>query len=315
MTRRNTIPALVLGALALTACGGGGDPLDTDSDPGGGGEEAEGTGGEAAAGAVVVGSANFPGNVLLAELYAGALEDAGVDVSTQFNIGNREAYIAGLEDGSIDLIPEYTGALTLYFNPDAEATDAEGVYAELQEALPDNLTVLEYAEAEDKDAVVVTRETAEQLGLTSIGDLAPEAPNLVLGGPPEWAERETGVPGLQEVYGLEFAQFRPLSAGGTLTSEALANGQIDAGNIFTTDPAIVENDFVILEDPENLFVAQNVVPLITTDALNPTVEEALNEVSGALTTENLTEMMVEVIVDGTPTDQVARTFLDEHLGG
>lgn len=337
MNRSTAIPAVLLSALALTACGSG-DPLDTsetggadgteDGDTGGAddtgttGDTGAGTDGAPATGAggddpgeIVVGSANFPENVLLAEIYAAALEDDGVDVTTRLNIGNREAYIAGLEDGSIDLLPEYTGALTLFFNPDAEATDPEGVYAELQEALPDDLVVLEKSEAQDKDAVVVTSETADELGLTEIGDLAPHAPNMVLGGPPEWAERYTGVPGLREVYGLEFAQFRPLAAGSTLTSESLKNGQIDVANIFTTDPAIAVNDFVILEDPESLFAAQNIVPLINADKVNPTVEDALNEVSAALTTENLTEMMVEVVIEGADPATVARTFVDDNLGG
>lgn len=302
MTRRHTSTALVALAavLALSACGGGDDPLAE-------GEESpeSGSGG---GDTLVIGSANFPENVLLAEIYAAALSDAGVEVSTNLNIGNREAYMAGLEDGSIDLIPEYSGNLTLYLNEAAEATESEEVYAELQEALPDHLTVLDMAEAEDKDSVVVTAETAEEFGLTSIGDLAPHAPNMVLGGPPEWRDRFTGVPGLEEVYGLEFSEFKPLDAGSTLTVQALVNGQVDAGNIFSTDPAIVENDFVALEDPESLFAAQNVVPLITTDAVTPEVEEALNTVSAGLTTENLTEMMVQV-QDTDPTD-VAREFVD-----
>lgn len=300
MNRRH--PALLVsalvGALALSACGGD-DPLEGD------GEQTGGGGGDAA---LVIGSANFPENVLLAEIYAAALGDAGVEVTTNLNIGNREAYMLGLEDGSIDLIPEYTGNLTLYLNESAEATESEAVYAELQESLPEDLTVLEMAEAEDKDSVVVTQETAEEFGLTSIADLAPHAPNMVLGGPAEWRDRFTGVPGLKEVYGLEFSSFKPLDAGSTLTVQALLNGQIDAGNIFSTDPAIAENDFVVLEDPEALFAAQNVVPLISTDKVTPEVEEALNAVSAALTTENLTEMMVQV-QETDPAD-VAREFVD-----
>lgn len=302
MIRRHgrTLVVALAAALTLTACGGGDDPLaeeDSDADAGGGGGDG-----------LIIGSANFPENVLLAEIYAAALSDAGVEVTTNLNIGNREAYMAGLEDGSIDLIPEYTGNLTLFLDEAAEATESAEVYAELQEALPETLTVLEMAEAEDKDSVVVTAETAQDLGLTTIADLAPHAPNLVLGGPPEWRDRFTGVPGLQEVYGLEFAEFKPLDAGSTLTVQALVNGQIDAGNIFSTDPAIAENEFVVLEDPENLFAAQNVVPLISTDAVTPEIEEALNAVSAGLTTENLTEMMVQV-QDTEPAD-VAREFVD-----
>lgn len=300
MHRRHStlLVAALVGGLTLSACGGD-DPLE-DGDA----EQTAASGDDA----LVIGSANFPENVLLAEIYAAALTDAGVEVTTNLNIGNREAYMLGLEDGSIDLIPEYTGNLTLYLNESAEATESDAVYAELQESLPDDLTVLEMAEAEDKDSVVVTQETADEFGLVSIADLAPHAPNMVLGGPAEWRDRFTGVPGLQEVYGLEFSSFRPLDAGSTLTVQALLNGQIDAGNIFSTDPAIAENDFVVLEDPEALFAAQNVVPLIATDKVTSEVEDALNTVSAGLTTENLTEMMVQV--QDTDPAEVAREFVD-----
>lgn len=306
MTRTTALALALVTGLTLSACGGSDDPLDTSD---GGSEDTAATGG-AGGGAVTVGSANFPGNVLLAEMYAAVLSDAGVDVDTRLNIGNRETYIAGIEDGSIDLIPEYTGALTLYFNPDAESTDPEGVYSELQEALPEGLTVLDPSDAEDKDAVVVTRETADEYGLTSIADLEPVAGELVLGGPPEWEERFTGVPGLREVYGLEFSAFRPLAAGSNLTAQSLVNGQIDAANIFTTDPAIPENDFVVLEDPESLFVAQNIVPLISEDAVDDTVTQALNEFSAALTTEDLTGALSQVVVDGDNPADVAREYVD-----
>lgn len=307
MNRTRIALALTASAamLAVVACGSGSaDPLS----PGGSSSSAD-------AGTIVVGSANFPENGLLAEIYAGALTAKGVKVEKKLNIGSRETYIPALLDGSIDLIPEYTGVLAQYFNKDAKASDAEGVYAELKAAVPTTLTVLDKSAAEDKDAVVVTKETATKLSLKSIGDLASKAKDLTLGGPPEWKTRLTGVPGLKKVYNLDFKSFRPLDAGGPLSVQALKNGQVDAANLFTTDPSIAANGFVILDDPKNLFAAQNVVPLITKSKVNETISAALNAISAKLDTATLGELVKEVVVDKKDAAVVAKEFLTKSALG
>src|SRR5450631_4949767 len=154
--------------LGVAACGSGSnDPL-----------AAGGSASKAATSTIVVGSANFPESALLAEIYAGALSAKGVKVEKKLNIGSREAYIPALKDGSIDLIPEYTGVLDQYFNKNAKATNAAGVYAELKAAVPATLTILDKSAAEDKDAVVVTKATATRLSLKSIADLGPFAKDM-----------------------------------------------------------------------------------------------------------------------------------------
>jgi osmoprotectant transport system substrate-binding protein len=290
--------------MTTAACGSGGDnPLSTGS------SSSSASGG---ASSITVGSADFPESQLLAEIYAGALQAKGVTVNKKLNIGAREAYIPALRDGSIDLIPEYSGVLTQYFNKDAKATDSDGVYAELKAALPDTLEVLDKSAAEDKDAVVMTKKKADELGVKSIADLQGKAKDLVLGGPPEWKTRPTGVPGLKKVYGLEFKSFRALDAGGPLTVAALKNGQIQAGNLFTTDPNIAKNDFVVLDDPKHLFAAQNVVPLITKSKDNDTITQALNAVSAKLDTETLAALLTEVVVDKKDASTVAKEFLTKN---
>jgi osmoprotectant transport system substrate-binding protein len=286
-------------ALVLAGCGGGSDPLKDN-------------GSGSSPGSIVVGSANFPEAVLLMEIYAGALDAKGVDVSTKPNIGAREAYIKGIQDGSIDLIPEYTGNLRLYFDPKATASDSAGVYKELQASLPQGLSVLDYAQAEDKDAVVVTQDTADKYSLKSIADLAPVASKLKLGGPPEWKTRSTGVPGLKKVYGVTFGDFVELDAGGPLTLNALVDGRVDAGNLFTTDPNISAKHLVPLEDPKFLFAAQNVVPLIRTDALTDTVKTTLNAVSAKLDTATLGNLVTQVVVDKEDPADVADKFLSDQ---
>lgn len=303
LSSRTALAALtVTAALAVTACGGGGDPL-----AGGG----SGQSGGAPAETVVVGSANFPENQILAEIYAQALQAKGVTVEKRLNIGSRETYFPGLEDGSIDLIPDYTGVLLQFVKPDATEKEPDAVYTALQGALPETLTVLERSEAENKDAIVVTRETATRLNATTIEDLAPNCGQLVFGGPPEFQTRPDGIPGVAATYGCTFAEYRALDAGGPLTVGALTNGDVQAADLFTTDPSLEANGFVALEDSKNNFAAQNVVPLMTKAKATPEVTEALNAVSAQLTTEELIALNTEASSDTKPNPEtVAKNWLE-----
>jgi osmoprotectant transport system substrate-binding protein len=269
-----------LALLTLTACAGG-DPLSTE--PAGGSDADSGAG-------VVIGSADFSESQLLATIYSLALQDAGVEVDEKFNIGSREVYIEAVRDGSIDLVPDYSGALLKYLDTESTASSTEEVLAELEETLPDDLTMLEASDAQDKDVLAVTQETAAKYDLETISDLEPVAGELSLGGPPEWKTRVNGVVGLKDVYGLEFKEFVSLDAGGPLTMTALTSGQIQAGDIFSTDPGIAENDLVALEDDKSLFAAENILPIVRTDKVDDTITTTLNDVSAALTTEDLIEM-------------------------
>lgn len=310
-----TRPTLLIGAatasLALLAgCGSSGSD-DAFSE------------GESDAGTIVIGSANFPENELLMNMYAVALEDAGVEVETKPNIGSREIYMQALDDGSIDLLPEYNGALLAFLAEGAgeevprDVTAPDQVYDALQDVLPEGIETLPQSEAEDKDTLSVTAETAEEYSLTSIADLEPIADQLVVGAGPEFKERFQGLVGLQEVYGLEFESFKPLDVGGPLTVSALKDGTIDVANIFSTDSNIEAEGFVVLEDPENLYTSQNILPLIRSDKLTGEAEDALNAVSEALTTENLTEALARVQLEKEDPSVVAEDFLTENdvIGG
>ncbi|HEX8781624.1 MAG TPA: ABC transporter substrate-binding protein [Nocardioides sp.] len=300
-TRAGLVAGALVAGLGLAACG-------ADQ----GGEDAFSSG-EGSGDAIVIGSANFPENELLMEMYALALEDAGVEVETKPNIGAREIYMKAFEDGDIDLLPEYNGALLAYLvSPDTvpqDVTSPEDVYTELQDHLPEGSETLEQAAAEDKDTLTVTRETAEKYDLQTMEDLAPVAGELTLAAGPEFRERFQGLVGLKELYGIEFGEFKPLDAGGPLTTGALEDGDADVANIFSTSSAIETNDWVVLEDTKNLFLAENIVPLIKSDVVTPEVEKALNAVSGALTTDNLTETLAKVQVDKQDPAVVAEEFL------
>ncbi|PRY02099.1 ABC transporter substrate-binding protein [Allonocardiopsis opalescens] len=290
------VPA-VLSLLALTACGGGTDPLADPSDTGG------------SAGAVVVGSANFPENILLGEVYAQALEAEGVPVERQFNIGSREVYYEQIESGALSVMPEYNGALLALVDPDAHADETDEVNAALADALPEQLELLDSAEAENKDALVVPADIAERHGLAAIGDLEAVMDEITVAGPPEFETRHHGLAGLEEVYGLSFAGFTSVQI--ELVPQALTGGQAQAGNMFTTDPLIEANGFVILEDTENLFGAQNVTPLVHSESVDATAREALNAVSAALDTPTLTTLVAQVVTDRQDPADVAETWLTE----
>ena len=268
-----TIVAVAALGLGLTACGG--DPTEGE---------------QSATDTITVGSAAFPENEIIAEIYAQALEAADVKVEKKLNIGAREAYIPALENGEIDLLPEYSGNLLTYFDSDATASSREDIVTALGDAVPDALEVLEPAPAEDKDSLNVTPKFAEKNNVASIADLA-EVDGLKLAAPPEFEERANGLPGLEREYGITDVEFTGISdGGGPATLKALLDGTVDVANIFSTTPSIAENDLVTLEDPKNLFPAQNVIPLINSDKASDEVVEVLNGISAELTTEDLLDL-------------------------
>ncbi|MGR0161865.1 ABC transporter substrate-binding protein [Paenarthrobacter nitroguajacolicus] len=266
-------------AITLSACGGG-DPMSSSN------TAAAGASGDS----IIVGSADFPESQLIAKIYAEALKAKGVEVTEKPSIGSREVTIPALKDGSIDLMPEYGGALLQYLDSATKAVSSEDVAKELTTKIPAGLVALTASEAEDKDVLTVKKEIADQYKLKTIEDLQPVAKELVLGGPPEWKTRLNGVAGLKSVYNLEFKEFSALDAGGPLTLNALLSGQVQVADLFSTDPALAENNLVALEDNKNLFLSENIVPVINEKKSTDTVKETLNKVSAALTTEDLIKM-------------------------
>ncbi|MEF9981355.1 MAG: ABC transporter substrate-binding protein [Glutamicibacter sp.] len=285
--------ALVLaGSLALAGCSGA-DPLATESD-------AAQEGGES----IVVGSQAYYSNEIVAEIYAQALEGAGMEVERKFSIGQRDAYMPQLEDGSIDVFPEYTGNLLQFYKEDTEARSADEVYSELKESLPESLAVLEAAPASDQDSYTVTKEFAEANKVASIEDLAGISEPLTVGGPPELAQRPYGPQGLESAYGVK-AEF---SATGDTTVEDLAAGTVNVANVFTADPRIQTEDLVVLEDPKSLFLASNVVPLVAADQSGK-LAEVLNPVSEKLTAQVLVDLNVQSTVDKKSAADIASAWL------
>lgn len=275
--------------LALAGCGG--DPLKSN---GGSGST------------VTVGSADFPENVVLADIYAGALKGAGADVKTNLRVGTRETLVKGLQDGSLTVIPEYTGNLLEYLDKKATATTTPEVNAALKKALPKGLTTLTPSPAQDSDVLVVTKQTATKNHLKTVADLKKVAPKFTLGAAGEWKGRWTAP--IKKTYGIKFKKFQATDAGGPVTVKSLSEGKVDVANLFTTSSDIKANHFVELTDTKHLYPAQNVVPLAS-DKLNAKEKAALNKVSAALTTANLTDLVSKVSVDKQNPEDVASGFL------
>lgn len=265
-------------ALALSACGG--SPLSgpSSSAPTGGG------GGTP----LVVGSADFPESQVIAEIYAGALNAAGVTASTKLNIGSREIYFKAVQDGSIDLAPDYSGNLLSHLDANAPEVSADDVYKALPGKLPEGLGVLEAAKAENKDAMVVTKATAEKHQLKSIEDMAKVCKDFTMAAPATFETRAYGFPGLKKNYNCVLKGLKPFSdGGGNLTLQALLSDEVQVADIYTTTPSIQDNDLVVLEDPKNNFKAQQVLPLYNKAKMTDQARDALNAVSKVLTTEDL----------------------------
>jgi osmoprotectant transport system substrate-binding protein len=301
---RSTALGAALLALALVAAACAGQEA-----PGGGGQ----AGGEAR-GELTVGAVAFAENQIVGEMYAQVLENAGYEVDKQLTLESREVLQPAIENGEIDIAPEYLSSLLLFLDPDAEASgDPTAVRGQLEPLLEDRgQALLESSEANDTNALVVTQETADRYDLSTTSDLAPVAGELTLGGPPECPERPFCIPGFEETYGIVFGDFRPLDVGGPLTVEALEQGEIDVALLFSTSPIVEDRGWVFLEDDKALQAAENITPVVRSEVLNDEVTTLLNEVSATLTTEVMLELNGRVETGGENPALVATAHLNNE---
>ncbi|OBK79308.1 ABC transporter substrate-binding protein [Mycobacterium sp. 1274761.0] len=301
-TRGWYLGLLTVVALLVAGCG--------SSNPLGGGEVS----GDLKS--LVVGSADFPESKIIAEIYAQALEANGFTVGRQFGIGSRETYIPAVRDHSIDLIPEYTGNLLQYFDKETKVTTPNDVLLALFRVLPGDLSILNPSPAEDKDTVAVSDATAKKWNLKSIADLAAHSPEVKFGAPSEFLNRTEGLPGLKAKYGLDVApnNFIAISdGGGPATVKALVDGIVTAADIFSTSPAIHENNLVVLDDPKNNFLAANVIPLVSSQKKSDELKRVLDAVSARLTTDDLIELNTATSGNaGVNPDDAARKWVQDN---
>ena len=282
--------------LLLFSCGGqAGDPVTSVLDDD----------------AITVGSFNFPESEVLAEIYAQTLEGRGFRVERELGVGPRELLIPALQRGLVELVPEYAGSLLGFFGGSPSSDSATTHQALDVELAPRGLAALGAAPAEDRNSFAISGTTAASLSVDRLSDLTSFAPGMTFGGPAECEQRPLCLKGLEDVYGLHFKEYIALDAGGPLTAQALNDGTIDIGLLFSSDPALREGGLVDLRDDRNLQPSENVTPVISQQALEtfgPELADALNSISALLRTSDLREMNAAMAGGATASD-VAREWL------
>jgi osmoprotectant transport system substrate-binding protein len=265
--------------------------------------------------AVTVGSFDFAESVLLAEIYSQSLERAGVTVERAFGLGPREFVAPALAVGLIELVPEYVGSAATFVHrgEPAPSSDLASSYDRLVEGLAGRRVVaLTPSPGQNANTFVVARTTADALGLSSLSDVAAVADDLIFGGPPECQRRRLCLVGLEERYGITFGTVVNLRAG-PLIAQALRDGGIDLGLMFTSDAAMLSADFVELRDDRELQPAENITPLVRQEALDrwgDQLRRATDAVSTRLTTEGLRRLNAQVAGDTSRVADVAAAWLE-----
>ena len=310
------LAAFVL-ALGIAACGG-----DDDDDDGGGDGGSAGlieSNPDNSGTTITVGSKNFTEQYILGEIYAQGLEAAGYTVETDLNLGSEQVALQALEAGEISGYPEYTTtALTTFFGaaPEDVPTDlAEAADQARTEFEGQNLVMFEPAPFQSENAVGLTSAKAEELGVTTISDLEGQTEELTLFGSPECRQRSDCLLGLQDGYGLQFAKFTPVDI--EQRYAVLDDGQADLSILFTLDGELASSDdYVILEDDQNVFPAAGnpafVTDQATVDEAGPDYQETIELVQEGLTNEVMQELNARVDIDREEAAAVATQYLQEE---
>ncbi|WP_190083973.1 ABC transporter substrate-binding protein [Streptomyces longisporoflavus] len=302
--------AVVALTAGLTACGG--DSLEKD-----GGGDGAGKAGDK--GKIVVGSARFTEQKVLAELYVGVLEDAGYDAEVK-TVQNREVYEPELKKGAIDVTPEYAATLAEFLNlgkngPKAEpvaSNDVDDTVAALKKlAEPQGLKVLEVGEAVDQNAFAVSKEYAKEHKLKTLSDLGKSGEKVKIAASDECESRPFCAPGLKKTYGIDVAGIDPKGVGTTQSKQAVKNGTDQVVLTTTTDATLDSFGLVALEDDKKLQNADNILPVVNAkDAGGKEIADALGKLTKALTTEDLAELDRKVDVERQKEADVAREYLE-----
>ena len=264
---------------------------------------------------VTIGDKNFTEQFILGELYDQALVAQGFTVNLDKNIGSTQVTVLALEDGQLDMYPEYLGTFTTAVANDPEVflSRRDALAAAQRFAMAHGLRLLRPTPFSDTDAIAVLSTYAAEHHLRTIADLGRVQSTLTLGAPPQFASSQTGLLGMQSVYGVVPANVQPLAIG--LQYQALESGSVQAADVFTTDGQLASSQYELLRDPNRLFGFGNVVPVVTQGALlaeGPAFAHTIDSVSAALTIQAMRQLNAEVNIDNMSPAVAARQFLLSH---
>jgi osmoprotectant transport system substrate-binding protein len=308
---------LVLIAFAIGACGSD-DSSDSSDSSSSTGEKLAGIEKNAdnASTSITVGSKNFTEQKVLGEIYAQALAAAGYSVKTELNLGDEKTALKAVKAADIDAYPEYTGTALLSFfgvKADALPKDPQKAYDQAKAGFAkEGLTALPPTPYTSSNEVAVTQQTADKYDLEKISDLSSVASKLTLYGSPECRQRLDCLLGLQQVYGLKFKKFVPVDL--SLRHEVLTKGQADVSIVFTTDPQIKREKFVLLEDDKGMFPPYNSTLVVRDDVVKkagPDLAQVVGQVNEGLTDEAMQELNARVDLDKETPKAVAGQYLQE----
>lgn len=273
-----------------------------------------GNGGAARARTLTIGSKGFAESWIMGELYAQGLRGLGYSIDLKTNVGSSQIINTALQSGQIDIYPEYTGVIVVTFagEEDLMATAEETYEVAKQWEAEHGITTLNATPFENKNAIAVTPEFASEHGLRTISDLREIGP-FIYSTYPDNVSGGQGYESIVETYGLDNMELKTLSIG--LNYQALERGEIQAADVFTTDPQLLRSSFVVLEDNLKLFGFQNVVPLIRDDAFDQLDDDAptfLNELHSLLTTDAIQALNEALAVNRLDPAWVAREFLRDN---
>lgn len=265
-------------------------------------------------GVIRIGSKDFTEQFILGELYAQVLEDRGYSIERKLNLGGTPVAHQSLKQGEIDLYPEYTGTALLTVLKRPSKSNPQAVYDTVAQAYAQefNLIWLQPSPMSNTQAVVTTQELAQAASLETLADLAQQANQLVMIGPPEFQVREDGLPGLKQAYGdFQLQDYKAVDPG--LRYSGLINEEADVAVGFATDGEIGALDLVILADPQNVFPPAQVAPIVRREILeaHPDLAASLNAVTAQITNEIMQRLNYEVSGENREPAEVARGFLQE----